>query len=577
MWRSIGGFAAVLSLVVISLVPSAAAEQASLNLSAALPYAASGTMQVASHDPTILLQTVHGNAHWKVEGAILNLVHVERWTEVSSSEMTGATPQSGVRTQRHTVTDGTITVLDRLPGFTGLAWSDSPASTAVVGDPPATSQEALHPDLRLFRLSAPLTIWAPGDDTNVVETTVLGRPVPFQYDIPTGDLQAQTADATHRLSGTIAGYLHGASVSVDHADGTLHWTLDERVEQRRGKAYVPGEGWVGPGSHKERIQHYVQFETAQGVFTLHTQGATTAVFGHTMDANLDGQLTLPAATGTVTFADGEVHHFDTTQLTVGGKSEVTIQPADQTERATLSGQGDVAYVKLAGGTEVFTTATVAATAAGVAAFAALGVAVWKLGSGAGLTLFSRVAKSNALDHKTRAELYAFVKAQPGATPNDMVTAVGVGWSTVMYHLGVLESNQLVIAMKDGRYRRFFDRESGRFSNGRKHVVSALKNETTAAIAQLVRDAPGQVQRRLAERFGLAASSVHWHVSRLAEVDLVEKRRVGQRVELHPGPAWAVIDEELGSCLDLSATLAPPPEASSDVDATSQSGAIQSQG
>jgi predicted transcriptional regulator len=146
-----------------------------------------------------------------------------------------------------------------------------------------------------------------------------------------------------------------------------------------------------------------------------------------------------------------------------------------------------------------------------------------------------------LDHPTRAAIYDAVRAEPGVSPHDLVDRIGAGWSTVMYHLTVLERNELIIASRDGRYRRYFDRTSGRYANGRKQVVSVLKNETTAAIAAFIRDNPGLVQRRLAEHFGLAPSSVHWHVKRLVDAGLLVKEKQARMIALLPGPAWADLD------------------------------------
>lgn len=539
-------------LAALVAMPSAAAEPARFDVEGTLPLEASGDASFLATSPALLFQSQSGSANWHLATDALRLVHIEYWQEEPGQGFTRAAPHSGARTTEHLLDGADLRVMQRLDGFTSLVWSDDdPATTAVTGQGDTTPGIDRVVDMRMFRLSAPLTVTAPSMDDALVSGTVLGRPVPFRYEVPTGDLHLQANDARHLLDGGLAGYVTGATVQVAHEDGLLRLELTERTETRPGSIYVPDEGWTGPGTHTERINHYIQFTTAAGVLHLDTTDAPAALFAPTFDAALAGHLALAQATGSLTFDDGTTRSLDDDGMVVAGTMDAHLVGAESPHRVTMQGNGDVSYLRAAGIAETFPYGAVAATAAGVAALVGAALAVWKVGGGAGITLFSRVAKNDVLDHETRATIYELVKTEPGCTPNDLVSTTGIGWSTVMYHLSVLERNDLVVAMKDGRYRRYFDRQSGRFANGRKKVVSALKNDTTAAIAQAIRAEPGQVQRRLAERFELAASSVHWHVSRLADAGLVEKRRVGQRVELFPGPAWDVIDEDV----DLAAAEA----------------------
>jgi predicted transcriptional regulator len=106
---------------------------------------------------------------------------------------------------------------------------------------------------------------------------------------------------------------------------------------------------------------------------------------------------------------------------------------------------------------------------------------------------------------------------------------------------VLERTEKIVSVRDGRHKRFFDRESGRFANGRKHLVSVLKNAATLDIAKFILEQPGVTQKEVGQAFGLAPSSVHWHVTRLSEADLIAKTRDRHRVRYYPSTSWDQVE------------------------------------
>jgi predicted transcriptional regulator len=155
-------------------------------------------------------------------------------------------------------------------------------------------------------------------------------------------------------------------------------------------------------------------------------------------------------------------------------------------------------------------------------------------------LYARVPKDRVLEHEGRDRVYQLVQAEPGVSTNRLAAVVDFGWSTLTYHLRVLERTEKIVSVRDGRHKRFFDRESGRFANGRKTLVSVLKNSATLDIARYILEQPGVTQKDVGTRFGLAPSSVHWHVNRLSEAELVEKQRDRHRVRYFPGTSWSQV-------------------------------------
>ena len=90
----------------------------------------------------------------------------------------------------------------------------------------------------------------------------------------------------------------------------------------------------------------------------------------------------------------------------------------------------------------------------------------------------------------------------------------------------------------GRYLRFFDRQAGTYSGAKKVQVSALRNSQTAAMARHIRDHPGIAQRDLAAAFGVTASTVNWHMTRLQAAGLVERQRDAHFTRYYLSQGWS---------------------------------------
>lgn len=170
----------------------------------------------------------------------------------------------------------------------------------------------------------------------------------------------------------------------------------------------------------------------------------------------------------------------------------------------------------------------------------LGVYVYPLAKFYGaqaLTLvpgYAKLRKSELLNHKSRDGLLQLIREEPGISPPELHGRVGGGWSTVVYHLTVLEKNQLVSSLIDGRHKRFFPTEAIDWS--RRGSLAALRNARTKALYQLIEEDPGAIQAHLARRLGVSVAATQWHLERLQRAELVGGERRGRKVHYFPvGP------------------------------------------
>ncbi|MES2155751.1 MAG: winged helix-turn-helix transcriptional regulator [bacterium] len=401
--------------------------------------------------------------------------------------------------------------------------------------------------------AAPVVVETPPIPADVA---LISQQEPFSYTVPAGLTSSHATVGDLQMNGAMKLFVTGAHIlSTSDASGIPAY---ERDEQQPGQAYDPVTNqWRGPGSHTEHIKEYLVVEAKKATFALHFSGPAGLLYAKNPAIAVDGQAVLKHMEGTVTITDKgktTTHTLRGEDLTLGGRFTITPHDTDGDASATqVSGQGDITTVSYGSVSAHYDWATaIAAVGLGAAAIAAIAWAVANgktiLGiTGGGIVAgYARVQGDGILEHAGRAEVYERVKAFPGVNFVQLSEQVEFGTSTLNYHLRVLEKNGFVISVRDGRYLRFFDRKSGHYSSGKKLAVSALRNDKTAAIAQHIRANPGIAQCDLAEAFGVTASTVTWHINRLAGAGLVQKTRDAHRTRYFLGDGWASLpaDEQV---------------------------------
>ncbi len=408
----------------------------------------------------------------------------------------------------------------------------------------------------------PLLVGALTKDVTIrsdVEYTVQAKlldnqPVPFRYTLDAGTYQARLSSGSTTASGAFDLFMFGAIVDITTPRERLVFEASEREEQRSGTIYDPLSGeWIGGGSHTELIHEYFQFDVRRGDLAINHAAVPATLHGAWLSTTANGVARIPQAQGTLTIQEEDsttVHQLDGEELELRGKFTLVPYGLDHGMTSTgLDGDGDFTYVSYGPQVHSYDWAT-ALKAVGLGALIlAVGVWLWGqskavLGAG-GLAVagYARVQGRAVLEHPGRQQVYDAVRAHPGISMVELAELVGFGGSTLNYHLRVLERNELLISIKDGRYVRFFDQQSGLYANGRKQVVAALRNKTTSAIAKHIVEHPGVPQCDVAQEFGIAASTVNWHVKRLTDAGLVEKRRDRHFTRYFLGEAWSRLPPE----------------------------------
>ena len=180
------------------------------------------------------------------------------------------------------------------------------------------------------------------------------------------------------------------------------------------------------------------------------------------------------------------------------------------------------------------TAAIAAGAGVGILAAALGTAAalsenakWGLMSFLLIPLYSKLKKEEVLDHFVRGQIYGYIKANPGEHYNSIKRALGLTNGSLAYHLQTLEREKFVKSSKDGLYRRYYPagmQIPEEVEQGLNHIQSV--------ILEIIRSHPGITQKDIAALVKLSPATVNYHISILADAQVIRVKRDGTRTHCY---------------------------------------------
>lgn len=101
---------------------------------------------------------------------------------------------------------------------------------------------------------------------------------------------------------------------------------------------------------------------------------------------------------------------------------------------------------------------------------------------------------------------------------------------VLYHLDRLERMGLVASHRDSGFRRYFAPDA--ISRTEKPILSALRHDVPRRLVLALLERPGLPHKVLQQGAGVAGSTLSFHLQRLAEAGVLERRREGLVVRYH---------------------------------------------
>lgn len=113
-----------------------------------------------------------------------------------------------------------------------------------------------------------------------------------------------------------------------------------------------------------------------------------------------------------------------------------------------------------------------------------------------------------------------VRADPGVHFNALVRALDMAPGQVQYHLNRLLGERVVAEDCYGRTHYY----PPSFDAWERRALALLRRETSADVVSVLLESGETPATEVAERVGIARSTLSWHAERLIDVGLVEESR-----------------------------------------------------
>ena len=125
--------------------------------------------------------------------------------------------------------------------------------------------------------------------------------------------------------------------------------------------------------------------------------------------------------------------------------------------------------------------------------------------------------------EVRARIARRIERTPGIHFNELVRELGVAAGQVQYHTRrLLERGEIEREQLYGKTHFY----GAGFEPWERGLLALLRRETDRAIIGHLLERGESRPGAVAEELGVARSTLEWHLDRLIEQDVVEKRRVG---------------------------------------------------
>lgn len=124
-------------------------------------------------------------------------------------------------------------------------------------------------------------------------------------------------------------------------------------------------------------------------------------------------------------------------------------------------------------------------------------------------------------NETRERIAAHIHTHPGVHFNGLVRALDLGAGQVQYHLKKLCADETCLAIQLYGRTHYYPPEYDAWERG---ALALLRRETAGDIVAVLFDTGPNTPKEVAETVDIARSTLEWHVDRLVEQDVLEKRR-----------------------------------------------------
>jgi predicted transcriptional regulator len=133
----------------------------------------------------------------------------------------------------------------------------------------------------------------------------------------------------------------------------------------------------------------------------------------------------------------------------------------------------------------------------------------------------------ALALDVRSKIFRSISRNPGLHFRELQRRTSLATGSLQYHLDFLQKRHLVRADKQGQFVRYYSARGRQFGEDQK-LMNLLRQESLRKIILFLLTKRRANNEKIAAAVALSPSTVSWHMLKLLEGGVVEKRRVGRK-------------------------------------------------
>lgn len=136
--------------------------------------------------------------------------------------------------------------------------------------------------------------------------------------------------------------------------------------------------------------------------------------------------------------------------------------------------------------------------------------------------------SDALELDSRRKIYEQVEKVPGIHFRELSRRLKIPTGVIEYHLRYLETHELIVSRREGRYKRYFI--IGKLGSQDKDLLALLRQQMPRRILMHLLLHPKTSHKKLRKEFKISASTLSFHLSKLLDADLIYQLKVGRKFQ-----------------------------------------------
>jgi DNA-binding transcriptional ArsR family regulator len=134
-----------------------------------------------------------------------------------------------------------------------------------------------------------------------------------------------------------------------------------------------------------------------------------------------------------------------------------------------------------------------------------------------------VNKKEILNFETRRKIFSYIKNNPGLHLRELSRKLDVPYSTIKYHLNILEKNDLILSKDQNGYQRYYLKD--KIGSKYKEIINVLRQDTTRKIILCLLDNTSCTRKELSKELNKSPQTISFHLKKLLELNIIREPKI----------------------------------------------------